>query len=471
MSGERDEWEELVSAALLGTDRRPLPPGDGTAGPGTAEEVLERAAVHTVRTRAGRRLGRGVPLPRAAADPRPPVSPRAAELLAEHILDGGHGARLPEWLELAAASGRRLPPHLLPPVLDRAEREPWLREHAAVLAGPRGRWLAEHVEPRWVFLRQEATGVAGEDAWRYGTAGDRRRFLRGLRGRDPEAARRLLAAAWPREAPGDRAAFIQTFETGLSDDDEPFLEAALDDRHREVRQKAADLLLRLPRSRLAARMAERGAPCLSRDGNRLVAVPPRECDEAAQRDGVRAVPPRGTEPRAWWLRQMIARTPLSVWTRKFHATPEEIVRWRIADHRGEVVMGWVRAAMMQRDPDWALALFPLEPMAELLAILPPRRRDAVAVAFLQANGAAEKAVDVLGGLTSGWSRRLTLAVAEILARDVHGPPWGHARLARLLGDRGDPDLHEQVRRVSTARPVQEAADVLRFRGEMRKELS
>ena len=43
-------------------------------------------------------------------------------------------------------------------------------------------------------------------------------------------------------------------------DDEPFLESALDDRSREVRQQAADLLTRLPDSRLALRMAERAGP-------------------------------------------------------------------------------------------------------------------------------------------------------------------------------------------------------------------
>src|SRR5690606_7032068 len=54
VGGDPDEWEELVWAALLGTDRRPVPAGGGPAGPGTAEEVLARAAVHTVRRRAGR---------------------------------------------------------------------------------------------------------------------------------------------------------------------------------------------------------------------------------------------------------------------------------------------------------------------------------------------------------------------------------------------------------------------------------
>ncbi|MFD6974597.1 hypothetical protein ACFWBA_40925, partial [Streptomyces sp. NPDC059949] len=57
------EWEELVGAALLGTGRRR---GGGPAG--SPEALLDAAAVHTVRRRAGLRP--------AAAGPRPQPAPR-----------------------------------------------------------------------------------------------------------------------------------------------------------------------------------------------------------------------------------------------------------------------------------------------------------------------------------------------------------------------------------------------------------
>ncbi|MCG7529711.1 hypothetical protein MHW47_35430, partial [Streptomyces sp. OfavH-34-F] len=45
-------WEELVTTALLGTDRRP-PAGLSGDGPdGTASALLDAAALHTVRRRA-----------------------------------------------------------------------------------------------------------------------------------------------------------------------------------------------------------------------------------------------------------------------------------------------------------------------------------------------------------------------------------------------------------------------------------
>ncbi|MFC8858385.1 hypothetical protein ACFT5D_35600, partial [Streptomyces sp. NPDC057144] len=46
-------WEELVTSALLGTDRR-TPPGGGR-GSGAAAGLLDAAAAETVRRRAGLR--------------------------------------------------------------------------------------------------------------------------------------------------------------------------------------------------------------------------------------------------------------------------------------------------------------------------------------------------------------------------------------------------------------------------------
>ncbi|WP_097901920.1 DUF5691 domain-containing protein [Streptomyces sp. b94] len=48
-------WEELVTSALLGTDRRPPAPRGGPAPADAPAAVLDAAALHTVRQRAGLR--------------------------------------------------------------------------------------------------------------------------------------------------------------------------------------------------------------------------------------------------------------------------------------------------------------------------------------------------------------------------------------------------------------------------------
>ncbi|NEY36966.1 hypothetical protein GTU99_33405, partial [Streptomyces sp. PRKS01-65] len=63
-------WEELVTAALLGTERR-TPPGCAP-GPRAPAALLDAAAVETVRRRAGLRPAPAADrLEPAPADPRP----------------------------------------------------------------------------------------------------------------------------------------------------------------------------------------------------------------------------------------------------------------------------------------------------------------------------------------------------------------------------------------------------------------
>ncbi|MFB9352774.1 hypothetical protein ACFFUA_36180, partial [Streptomyces heliomycini] len=51
-----DSWEELVTTALLGTDRRT--PAGSVPGPDAPSALLDAAAVATVRRRAGLRPAR-----------------------------------------------------------------------------------------------------------------------------------------------------------------------------------------------------------------------------------------------------------------------------------------------------------------------------------------------------------------------------------------------------------------------------
>ncbi|MFC7649875.1 hypothetical protein ACFQX6_63245 [Streptosporangium lutulentum] len=47
---------------------------------------------------------------------------------------------------------------------------------------------------------------------------------------------------------------------------------------------------------------------------------------------------------------------------------------KIVDWGREVMAGWVRATVLQGDPEWARELFAWDPLADLLAALPPPSR-------------------------------------------------------------------------------------------------
>ncbi|MFI6815026.1 DUF5691 domain-containing protein [Nonomuraea sp. NPDC050328] len=471
------KWEDLVSAALVGTDRRaypgdllgdaalevirrraghptPAPATAPSAVPGSGEEAVSSGEAHAPE-------GAAPPEGTAPPEEREAVPRKAADRL-RRVLGGEQPRLLAEWLRLAAESGRRVPAHVLPDLLDRGDRDRSIREHLGLLAGHRGRWLAAR-NPAWAYLLDEPTG----ETWELGSSGDRRAYLKHLRESDPEAARTLVEATWTQETPDDRAAFLELFESGLSIADEPFLEQALDDRRREVRQQAANLLSRLPESRLARRMAARIEQAVRVGKHEITVTPPTECDRAMERDGIRAKAPAGTGARAWWLQQLVARAPLSVWP----GPPAELLAKRIPDWDTELRLGWVRAAIVQRDPEWARAMFEWDPIADLLVALPPWEQQRLAAEFAERHELDNQLIMVLGGVEPPWGAGLAAAVLNKIVKMAAVQPWNLGELSRIAGERIDPALHHLAERASAEQAVQEVAALLRFRAEMREELS
>ncbi|SEG28944.1 hypothetical protein SAMN05444920_102464 [Nonomuraea solani] len=443
-------WEELASTALVGTDRRPYQ-GD----------LLEVAAVEVARRRAGRRVAEVTGREPVPEEERQAVGRPAGERLGR-MLAGEHERLIPEWLAAAAATGRRVPPYVLPDLLEHGRRDRSIRVHLGVLAGHRGRWLAG-LNPAWGFLLEEPTG----ETWELGGPADRLAHLRALRAADPAEARRLLESTWEREGPDDRAEFVQVLKDGLGMEDESFLEQALDDRRREVRQAAANLLTRLPDSRLAQRMAERLRACVTVKGDIIAIEAPPACDKAMERDGVRAKPPRGAGERAWWLQQIIARAPLSVWG----LPPARLLAMKIPDWDDEVKAAWVRAAVLQKNPEWARAMFGWDPIADLLDSLPPAEQQELAAGFVRKHDLDSQLIMVLGGVSSHWREGLATAVLHKIVKVATTQPWNLGELVKLAGEHIDPALFPLAESYSPVESIQQVAALLRFRADMYKELS
>ncbi|MFI6083083.1 DUF5691 domain-containing protein [Streptomyces sp. NPDC051217] len=471
-------WEELVTSALLGTDRR-TPPADVMAsGQDAPVALLDAAALHTLRRRAGL-------LPaRAAARPEPapeddrrelpePARRRLSQLLADRSAPAGTGGRrgttpdltelLPQWLTAANDHGYRAPAAALPALLDAARGRNDLRPHALAFAGPRGLWLARF-NPDWKFALRGASGGAVlpgvqdsesvRQLWEQGLFAERVALLAAVRTQDANAARALLATTWSTERAEDRLMFLDSLRAGLSDLDEPFLEEALSDRSRNVRATAAELLSALPNSALAARMAARAATCVSLDraagpaGPAVIVEAPHECDADMQRDGVSPTPPSGRGERSWWLGQLVEASPLSVWPDRLGGrTPEDIVTLPVLDDwTDELHAAWCRAAVRQRDARWARALLgppavspaagpgasSLAERAKLLGTLPVAERASWVAEFIAAHGLSE-AFQLLGVCAVPWSGPLGRAVVDALdiARDGGSYPWSFSGVMGL----------------------------------------
>ncbi|MBY8845235.1 DUF5691 domain-containing protein [Streptomyces sp. SP2-10] len=467
-------WEELVTTALLGTDRRT--PAHAAPGRPAPVALLDAAAVATVRRRAGLRPARAAQRREPApADPRPalpaPAAHRLTALLADRSGGTGSGRRgsspdlmelLPQWLAAANAHGYAAPPQTLPALLDAARGRTDLRPAALAFAGPRALWLAR-LNPDWRFALRAAPGggAALPDAadpeavrrlWQEGLFAERAALLGTLRARTPALGRELLASTWAAERAEDRLMFLDSLRTGLSDADEPFLEQALGDRSRNVRATAAELLSALPGSALAERMAVRATACvaLDRTGNApaIAVEAPPECDTGMERDGVAATPPAGRGERSWWLGQLVEAAPLGCWRERFGGrTAEEIVALPVADGwQGELHAAWCRAAVRQRNAAWSRALLgspsapeaggpgavSLAERAKLLAALEPAERAGWVAGFIATHGLSE-AFQLLGVCAVPWAPPLGRAVVDALniARDAGSYPWSFSGVMGL----------------------------------------
>ncbi|MFE9628217.1 DUF5691 domain-containing protein [Streptomyces sp. NPDC006527] len=467
-------WEDLVTAALLGTDRRT--PAGVTPGRDAPAALLDAAATETVRRRAGLRPGRAASRPEPAPeDPRPELPAAAARRLALLLADrpgtGGGGRRgtapdlmelLPQWLATANARGFAAPAETLPSLLDAARGRTDLRPAALQFAGPRALWLAR-LNPDWRFALRSTPGSGAslpgpeetdriDRLWQEGLFAERVALLAAIRAREPDAARELLAATWSTERAEDRLMFLDSLRTGLGPRDEPFLEEALADRSRNVRATAAELLSALPGSALAARMAVRAGACVAVDHTRttptLVVEAPHECDAGMERDGVVPKAPSGRGERSWWFGQLVEAAPLASWPARLGGrTPAEIVALPVADDwQSELHAAWCRAAVRQRDADWSRALLgvpsapeaggpgavSLAERAKLLGTLPTDERAEWVAGFIAAHGLSE-AFQLLGVCAVPWAAPLGRAVVDALniARDAGSYPWSFSGVMGL----------------------------------------
>ncbi len=372
-------FAQLTQIALLGVEHQSLhaPQGGHPLGDLLVQLNLaqrESAFLSAAALMACHRLAGTLPLrdtlpcpEPCAAEEHPRVSVQAGALL-HRLLEGEHTHLMAEWLSLAAGTNQLAPPESLPALLSLGASQPEVHEPILRVLGRRGLWLAaQNSDWSWV------AGVGTDEAvWHTGGPPARRLFLRQLRRSQPARALELLAATWKEETPDDRAAFIAELETGLSPGDEDFLEAALDDKRKEVRRAAAFLLARLPASAFVSRMIERAQPLLkftpAEPGKflklkaakkpSLEITLPAGCDRAMLRDGVEPKPPKGFGEKIWWLTQMLETVPIMHWVQLWHTTPVDILAAsRQGEWKKELFAAWTRAAVRQQNAAWAGPLF------------------------------------------------------------------------------------------------------------------
>lgn len=491
-------WSELLSSALVGLARRgcAVGPVEGPlstvldAGALDADGLLRAAAAITVARRAGLPATRGIEPVLAPPSAQSPVPARAGARLARLLSDAdGFSDRrtrrelIREWLELAASRSLLAPPRLLVALADVATSEAALRPLVLAAGGARLPWLASYGPGRWAWALGTDTAEPNEIDWQTGRVDERVRYLSLRRERHPARGRELLAETWSQEKAADLAALIRACLTGLSLEDEPWLEKALDDRRAQVRQASAELLASLPESSWRMRMARRALACCRADGRRkLTVTPPAELDAELRRDGLTGKPPYGLGERAWLLLQIVSAAPLSCWS-ALDEDPADLLTRKADDNwRPVLLQGWARAALVQGDRRWALALyrsgFDTAPpsLPQLVALLPPE--NAPEVARDAVSGKAGRMNELLAALPRPWPAQVAEIVLGYLGQPAKRQRGGWSTLTYLaetglrpdalptvleLAKRSDDDSHQAA--------LVQLASLLQVRSEIRQEFS
>ena len=358
----------ITATALIGTQRQPFTPisTDGNLGQLLASvdttnqesALLSTVAIATMYQQAGR-----LPITNYELRIIEPCEledlPRCSDRTGYYLslmFNGEHQQLLPELLDRLAELGQRIHETSLPSLLDLGKRQSDVREAIAKVLGKRGQWLAAQ-NPEWNYVASEDEAV-----WEMGSKAARLMWLTKLRRQEPDQARQLLESTWKQESASDRTAFLEVLGTGLSIADEPFLEALIDDRSKEVRRVTVDLLTCLPESRFCQRAIARVQNLikLHHDGNQpyfTVDLPEVHTPEML-RDGIEAKSnDNQVGDRASWLLKMLTSTPLSFWNQHLVMSTEDLVK--AANHSQSdrlILQGWIAAAQKTGNLVWLQAL-------------------------------------------------------------------------------------------------------------------
>ena len=388
-------WQDILKTAIIGTERNALSLPVRSDALGNLLEnfdanereshLLNAAATVTLYERAGQLPAKELkPLPIICEDEvLLPCSKNSKNHLSVMSVNDEYRVFQNEWFTALVTAGKCVPEESLPDLLNRGKADPYLQKSIVKAIGKRGHWLSKQ-NPEWDFVTIELA----ESDWEIGTKKSRLSLLEKLRSTDPARARELVATTWNQETQEDREAFISTFKIGLSLADESFLEAALDDRRKDVRKKAADLLAHLPESAFVKRMIDRVKPLFAFK-HQIEVTLPDTCDKAMKRDGIEPKPLySNVGEKAWWLHQMLSLIPPDTWVAESGWSINQLIQAaQNSEWKKVLIESWTKANRLSRDLLWAEALYAAQigedGALDVLRIFSPERKEELITELLQ----------------------------------------------------------------------------------------
>ncbi|SHM82130.1 hypothetical protein SAMN05444266_111163 [Chitinophaga jiangningensis] len=439
-------WQQIINTALLGTDKQALPPipADDELGAALAvirhdtgndrEDVLLKtgAVLFNYRQAGTTAMPADELLPNTAApETRAYCSPEAVASLQE-AMDLGSNALTKHWLELCADAGYLLPPAMLPLLMDKATGSKQLRAPLMKCCGNRGLWLAQ-LNPDWHLLLPGHEIEINADTWETGTLPQRCEALTQRRAEDPEAALTMLMETWKQENAATRAALLECLQTELNPNDIPWLQQLTADKSLKVKEKAWELLRKLPQSEIVQSYQQLVAAAInSIDGNIFISELQLPLPANIYQSGIDKLPPSALHmsDETYQLQQLVAQVPCSFLSTHLALPPATCVT-QLASAGMEAAL--LKAAIHFNETAWISHILEQTNTfyPEVFHLAPPAVLEAYAMRFAEKEGSA--VILRMGTGTTTWGLAITQQIFKFIA--MH--PYSYNRnyfleLAHLL---------------------------------------
>ena len=475
MTTNSTPWQRICQTALIGTGRQAVVLPDVDEATATAllhlenqsdeAKLLAAAAILDVQQHAGYLpIKEEIKNKHTAPEEEYPYLPQAMEHRIPILFEKENHILLSEWLNHIIQAKQIIPPRYLIQFLDFGRNRTDLHTLIRHAGGQRALWLAQQ-NSDWRYLLQTDETQDGNHIWLEGDRQSRLNYLGHLRQHNSGAAIDLLKNTWKREAARDRSKFLGSLQINLNIDDLPFLEHALDDRSKEVRSTALDLLTQLPESGLCQRMAQRIKAHIRLTktmlGYTLEITLPENLDDDAIRDGLARenFPSLSKKPgkRAGYLFQLIASTPLQRWHGFSNGNISLLIKMAgKTDWPDIMIAAWALAAWRQKNQAWLLALLKYagntaeQGSINLTYKLNNDEKERYLIAQLQKGTRAnvDLAHGILNQLPGTWSKSLSVTLIKAfllpLPQISNKPQYPLTEIIKLIATRAEPSLFPRV---------------------------
>lgn len=436
-----ESWNNILHAALLGTDKRQLKPEDFSE---PLEEVYSTtqlsddkeirylnmaSVVYNYRKCGVQPINKNILKNTAAAEEKLYAGIYAHQLLND-IITADSCPLFERWLNECNSKNKIVLPEYIPALFDLGIKYKQLQQQILSATGNRGLWLLPFNDA-WKI--QEV--IIDESIWQTGSLDQRKAYLRELRLLDSAKARLQLQEIWSQENANTKTELLKQLQTGLNNEDVEWLEQLLTDKSQKVKDEVLRLLKLSPVSSIIKNYWEiiiqsieiKKEKGLLGIGSKTVLNIhlPAAIDESIFKSGIEKIASqKNVSDDDFILYQLISSVPPSFFEHYFQLDKKTIIDLFSKSKAAKQFIGaFGLSAVKFNDADWLRAIIPVSEhqfYPEAFLLLSKEEAEQYALLFLKNDESAQAVVHYLSlYYKTDWSIALTRAIFSYTVKNQY----------------------------------------------------